>query len=218
MAITDIAAYAHLTSIDVEALSAELDEIRRDIERSRGQRDADYIHRAITVHRALEIAARLALAAARNRAAWTAGTLMLAAAKTIEMMELGHNVMHGQWDWMNDPEIHSTTWEWDLLVPSSQWKRAHNHIHHTYTNVHGMDEDLGFSVLRMTRDDAAETRSERKFHATTAASAPDCGAAPMPTAAQGSRRGLRTALAATASRKNRRRSTRPPTDSAAERR
>ena len=34
-------------------------------------------------------------------------------AKIIENMEIGHNVMHGQWDWMRDPEIHSSTWEWD---------------------------------------------------------------------------------------------------------
>ncbi|NKT56045.1 hypothetical protein GS896_25925 [Rhodococcus hoagii] len=42
--------------------------------------------------------------------AWVAGTAMLSLAKIIENMELGHNVTHGQWDWMNDPEIHSTTW------------------------------------------------------------------------------------------------------------
>ena len=28
--------------------------------------------------------------------------------KILENMEIGHNVMHGQWDWMNDPVINST--------------------------------------------------------------------------------------------------------------
>ena len=32
-------------------------------------------------------------------------------------MGLAHNIGHGQWDWMNDPEIHSTAWEWDMVGP-----------------------------------------------------------------------------------------------------
>jgi fatty acid desaturase len=153
VAITDIAAYAHLTESDIEQLATEFDAIRRDVERSRGQRDADYIHRAIRLQRGLEVAARLTLLVSGRRAAWIAGTGLLATAKSIEMMELGHNISHGQWDWMNDPEIHSTTWEWDFLGPSAQWQRAHNHVHHTYTNVYGMDDDLGFGDVRMTRDE-----------------------------------------------------------------
>ena len=38
---------------------------------------------------------------------------------------------------MNDPEIHSTTWEWDTRAPSEHWKHSHNFIHHTYTNIVG---------------------------------------------------------------------------------
>ncbi len=105
------------------------------------------------MQRTLEIAGRMTLFASRRRAAWLAGTAMLTVAKIIENMELGHNISHGQWDWMNDPEIHSTTWEWDMTGPSSQWRRAHNYNHHTYTNVLGMDKDLGFDFLRMTRDE-----------------------------------------------------------------
>jgi linoleoyl-CoA desaturase len=77
---------------------------------------------------------------------------MLSLSKIIENMELGHNVMHGQWDWMNDPEIHSTSWEWDVTGPSAHWKQTHNYIHHKYTNVLGMDDDVGYGLLRVTRD------------------------------------------------------------------
>ncbi|MCW2916479.1 MAG: fatty acid desaturase, partial [Actinomycetia bacterium] len=42
------------------------------------------------------------------------------------------NVLHGQWDWMRDPKIHSTTWEWDIASPADQWKHSHNFIHHTW--------------------------------------------------------------------------------------
>ena len=82
--------------------------------------------------------------------AWILGTAMLATSKILENMEIGHNVMHGQWDWMRDPEIHSTTWEWDNVTPSSQWKHTHNEIHHTWNNVFGMDRDIGYGLLRVT--------------------------------------------------------------------
>jgi linoleoyl-CoA desaturase len=152
VAITDIDRYAHLTEADVEALGAELDAIRRDIESSRGAADARYIRRAITIQRSLAAGGRAVLFASHKKPAWVAGTVMLGLAKIIENMELGHNVMHGQWDWMNDPEIHSSSWEWDTTCPSSQWKHSHNFIHHKYTNIVGMDDDVGYGILRVTRD------------------------------------------------------------------
>jgi fatty acid desaturase len=152
MAITDIKEYAHLTAEDVEALEHELDAIRTDIEESRGERDARYIRRTIQLQRALAAGGRIALFASSNRAARYAGIGLLAAAKIIENMELGHNITHGQWDWMNDPEIHSTEWEWDTTSPSVHWKKSHNYIHHKYTNIVGMDDDIGYGIMRLTRD------------------------------------------------------------------
>ena len=64
-------------------------------------------------------------------------------------MELGHNVIHGQYDWMNDPEFNSASYEWDNVCAASAWRRTHNHIHHTYTNVVGHDDDIGYGVLRI---------------------------------------------------------------------
>jgi len=152
VAITDIKRYAHLTSEDVEALARELDAIRTDIEESRGERDARYIRRAIQLQRALAAGGRAVLFASHHKVAWGVGTAMLGAAKIIENMELGHNIIHGQWDWMNDPEIHSTEWEWDTTSPSAHWKKSHNFIHHKYTNVVGLDDDIGYGIMRLTRD------------------------------------------------------------------
>jgi fatty acid desaturase len=64
-------------------------------------------------------------------------------------MEIGHNVMHGQWNWMNDPEIHSTNWEWDMNAVSKHWVSAHNVTHHKYTNILDMDDDVGYFILRV---------------------------------------------------------------------
>ncbi len=115
MAITDIAAYAHLSEADIEALGFELDAIRRDIEESLGENDAAYIRRTIRFQRTLDVVARLIIGCSRSRAGWALGTASLAFAKSVENMEISHNVLHGQWDWMNDPEIHSSTWEWDMV-------------------------------------------------------------------------------------------------------
>ncbi|CAM3020300.1 acyl-CoA desaturase [Mycobacterium intermedium] len=152
MAITDVAAYAHLTQADLEALAADLEAIRRDVEGSLGAQDRAYIRRAIALQRILDLAARLVIAGTTGKVGWTLGTATLAVAKSIENMELGHNIGHGQWDWMNDPEIHSNTWEWDMAGVSSQWRYSHNYRHHVFTNVIGVDDDLGFGVLRVTRD------------------------------------------------------------------
>jgi NADPH-dependent stearoyl-CoA 9-desaturase len=152
MAITDVTEYAHLSDADVEALAVELDAIRRDIEDSLGAKDRAYIQRTITAQRCLDVAARMLIGASRTKTGWALGTLALAAAKSIENMELGHNIGHGQWDWMNDPEIHSTTWEWDMAGLSSHWRYSHNYRHHMFTNVVGVDDDLGYGVMRVTRD------------------------------------------------------------------
>jgi fatty acid desaturase len=152
LAITDVAQYAHLGKSDIETLGAELDAIRRDIEATRGAHDAAYIRRTIAFQRTLEVGARLLIAASRSKIGWIAGTATLAFAKSVENMEIGHNVGHGQWDWMNDPEIHSSTWEWDMAGLSSQWRYSHNYRHHMFTNVVDMDDDLGFGIMRVTRD------------------------------------------------------------------
>jgi len=50
---------------------------------------------------------------------------------------------------MRDPEINSTTWEWDHVSTAQSWQQTHNYLHHTYTNVHGKDRDIGYNVLRV---------------------------------------------------------------------
>jgi fatty acid desaturase len=152
MAISDVQEYMHLTDEEVEQLGRELDAIRAEIEESRGAADAAYINRMIKVQRGLAAAGRAALFASNRKPAWAIGTSLLALAKILENMEIGHNVMHGQWDWMNDPEIHSSNWEWDTAQPAEQWKHSHNYVHHQFTNVLGYDNDIGYGILRMARE------------------------------------------------------------------
>src|SRR3954470_16536203 len=152
MAIADVKEYTHLTEEEVEELGRELDQIRADIEESRGDDDAAYINRMIKIQRRLAAAGRITLFASKYKPAFFAGAAMLGVAKILENMEIGHNVMHGQWDWMNDPEIHSSNWEWDTAQPAEQWKHSHNYVHHQFTNVLGYDNDIGYGILRMARE------------------------------------------------------------------
>jgi fatty acid desaturase len=143
---------AHLSEEDVETLGRELDALREQVMGSRGERDAAYIRKVIDVQRRLELASRAVLLFSLFPPAWLAGTAGLSISKILENMEIGHNVMHGQWDWMRDPKIHSTSWEWDNASPSDMWKHSHNQIHHTFTNVLGRDNDLGYGIMRVDED------------------------------------------------------------------
>jgi linoleoyl-CoA desaturase len=143
---------AHLTPEDIENLGRELDAIREQVIASRGERDAAYIRKVIDGQRKLELGSRAILLFSLFPPAWFVGTVGLSISKIVENMEIGHNVMHGQWDWMRDNKIHSTTWEWDNASPAEMWKHSHNEVHHTYTNVLGKDHDLGYGIMRVSED------------------------------------------------------------------
>ena len=143
-----------LTAGDLDAIAGELDAIGEAVRDDLGAVDAAYIRRLIAVQRGLEAGGRALPVFARYRPALAGGTVLLTLAKVLENMEIGHNVLHGQWDWMADPRIHSSTWEWDAASTARTWKRSHNYQHHTFTNVIGKDRDLGYSAMRVHHDQA----------------------------------------------------------------
>jgi fatty acid desaturase len=138
-----------LSPEQIEELSREFDAIRDRVRADLGERDRRYIESMIEMHRRLGVISRALLLASNNRPARAAGTVALGAAKILENMEIGHNVLHGQWDWMNDPRIHSTTWDWDTASTAEAWKHSHNYVHHTFTNIRGKDKDLGYEIMRI---------------------------------------------------------------------
>ena len=152
------------TDTEIEALGRELDAIQNEVKASLGEADRRYILRLIRIQRTLAFVARLVIYGSLFLLPhWLPffvviglGTTMLGVAKILENMEIGHNVLHGQWDWMGDPAIHSSTWEWDAVCPADQWKHSHNVMHHTWTNVVGKDRDVGYDILRVT--------PEQKWH------------------------------------------------------
>jgi fatty acid desaturase len=138
-----------LTAEQIEEIGREFDALHEEVFSDLGERDARYIRGVIDLHRRLALMGRVLLVGARFRPLALAGTATLSVAKILENMEIGHNVMHGQWDWMNDPVINSSAWDWDSASTAEAWKHSHNYIHHTYTNIRGKDRDLGYEIMRI---------------------------------------------------------------------
>ncbi len=134
---------------ELNQFAAELDAVRANTVADLGDKDARYIRNIVKAVRYTEVAGRGLLFAGVFPPAWIAGTALLGMSKILENMELGHNVMHGQYDWMRDPHLNGKTYEWDIVGTSDNWRKTHNFKHHTYTNVRGMDDDIGYGLLRL---------------------------------------------------------------------
>lgn len=142
-----------LTTEQLQGLEQDLDAIRNDVLADLGERDARYIRRIIRLHRTLEVGGRVMMPFGFIPPVFAAAVASLGLSKIIENMEIGHNVMHGQYDWMNDPALNSQTYEWDTVCTGDSWRQTHNYEHHTYTNVIGKDRDYGYALLRLSDDD-----------------------------------------------------------------
>ncbi|HTB70120.1 MAG TPA: acyl-CoA desaturase [Solirubrobacteraceae bacterium] len=140
---------ARLTPQQLDQLGREFDALHDEVYGDLGERDARYIRNTIKLHRHLVLGSRLLLLGSRKRPLRLAGVAALSLAKILENMEIGHNVMHGQWDWMNDPDVNSRNWDWDTASPADAWRHSHNYEHHTFTNIRGKDRDLGYEIMRI---------------------------------------------------------------------
>jgi fatty acid desaturase len=145
-------AVPHMSQDMLDAFGREMEAIRRKHMDDRGERDATYIRSIIKAQRRLEIGGRALLEFAWVPPFWLAGVAALSASKILDNMEIGHNVMHGQYDWMQDDALNGRTFEWDTACPADQWRHSHNYMHHTHTNIVGKDRDIGYGILRMSED------------------------------------------------------------------
>ena len=141
----------NLTAEQLEEFGEEVDAIRQRILADLGEEDAAYIRKVVKRQQQFEIAGR---ALFYVPPAWPLAVAALSVSKILENMEIGHNVMHGQYDWMGDPKLNSRIYDWDTMAPGENWKYGHNYIHHTYTNILGKDRDIGYGILRMDEDQA----------------------------------------------------------------
>ena len=142
----------NLSAEQSASLRTELDALRQEYAAKIGAADAAYIRAVRTVARAAHMAGRILIHVSLDPISWGAGVVALAVYKALENMEIGHNVLHGQYDFMADPSFSSATYEWDLAATARSWKRAHNATHHVFTNVIGRDRDFGYDAFRFSAD------------------------------------------------------------------
>lgn len=142
----------------LQSFAAELDQLRADTMAKVGADDARYIIRLLWVIRACETAGRLLMLSFVWLPTWWLGVALLGLSKCLQNMEFGHNVMHGQYEWMNDPRVDGKTHDWDSACSKEDWRHFHNFMHHHYTNVLGLDRDFGYGMLRLSSEVPWERR------------------------------------------------------------
>lgn len=140
------------STIDLESLQRDLDDLQARVRAEIGEEDAHYIRSVSRVARCCEVSGRLLIHVSLEPVSFGLGVLGLGLYKILENMEIGHNVMHGQYDFMQDPRYDSRSYDWDNVSTAKTWKHAHNVTHHTYTNVLGKDDDFGYLFFRLSSD------------------------------------------------------------------
>ncbi|MFT3858812.1 MAG: acyl-CoA desaturase [Aquabacterium sp.] len=140
------------TMDEMAAFQKDLDAIRDEARAKVGEEDARYIRGILRLVRITETLGRGLLLIGWFLPAGILGAVLLGISKIIDNMELGHNVMHGQFSWMNDRRFQGDTFEWDNTCPREEWRHSHNYIHHDFTNIIGKDRDFGYGLLRLTSD------------------------------------------------------------------
>lgn len=127
-----------------EALGADLDALRADIEAAIGPADLAHIERIARASRAFEIAGRLLIPLSPGPLSFAGGVVCLWIHKQLEATEIGHGVLHGAYDRVEGAERWSSrSFRWRTPIDEDAWRSLHNHRHHGNTNIAGADADLG---------------------------------------------------------------------------
>ena len=142
-----------LPEATAQQLAAELTELAQQERTTLGVADANYLLKLVQWQRIFAITGRVLMLGCF----WSAwfllpAVLLLALAKIIDNMEIGHNVLHGQYDFLQHRYLNSKQFEWDIACDAKSWQRTHNFEHHTFTNIIGKDRDFGYGLLRLSND------------------------------------------------------------------
>jgi NADPH-dependent stearoyl-CoA 9-desaturase len=146
------------TAEGLRAFQADLDALRAQVMADLGEFDARYVRTLLWLARGLEVAGRgLILLGGWFWPTWVLGVALLTVSHLIETMELGHNLMHGQFNWLNDRRFEARGYRWNFACEPQDWCEFHNHTHHHYSNVQGRDRDYGSCASQRTSPGSAST-------------------------------------------------------------
>ena len=133
-----------------ESFGRALDALRDEVTADLGERDVAHLRRVTRTMHGLAVTGRALLHFGIGPVSFVLGSVALGVSKILDNMEIGHNIMHGQYDWTRDPKLDGKNWEWDTSCDGDHWRHSHNYEHHTYTNIVGKDRDVGYDLLRVS--------------------------------------------------------------------
>lgn len=133
---------------DAERLTSfrsDIDTLHRRVRADLGARDVEYMTSVATVSSACHWAGRALIALSPEPITFTVGVALLAAHKQLQMLEIGHAVLHGSFTVFSDlPEaapFQPVNFRWDgVQMDKSAWRKSHGQ-HHAATNVTADDGD-----------------------------------------------------------------------------
>jgi fatty acid desaturase len=138
----------HLARLD--AIQAEFEGIRQRYRADLGPKDVAYIKGLRLKSRLAELVGRGLLWFSPEPITFSLGVGFLWLHRNLEAIEIGHNVLHGQYDYFPEiPQFHAHNFKWKAPVDEEGWRREHNGLHHVHTNVYDKDPDLNHGILRM---------------------------------------------------------------------
>lgn len=133
----------------LDQIEAEFEAIRARAREQLGAEDVANIRRLRRNSRLAEFAGRGLLWFGRGPLSFVAGTGLVWLHRNLEAIEIGHNVLHGQYDYFPEiPEFHAHNFKWKAPIDEEGWRREHNAQHHVHTNVYEKDPDLNHGLLR----------------------------------------------------------------------
>ncbi|MGE5453278.1 MAG: fatty acid desaturase family protein [Acidobacteriota bacterium] len=132
-----------------EHIEREMEAIKQRHRDQLGAQDVNYILGLRRKSRLFESLGRGLLWISPEPITFTLGVFFVWLHRNIESIEIGHNVLHGQYDYFPEiPQFHSHNFKWKAPVDEEGWRREHNAMHHVHTNVYEMDPDLNHGILR----------------------------------------------------------------------
>ena len=135
----------------IQAFGRALDALRKEVEASLGEQDVAHIERIGRASFVLEIVGRGLIHFSVEPVGFGLGVTALWLHKSLELMEIGHMVLHRCYDKLDVSErFKSDHFRWKAPIDEKSWHRGHNVLHHQYTNIEGRDPDLSFGVLRLS--------------------------------------------------------------------
>lgn len=138
---------------EIEKFAKEIDFIYHEAKSKLGVEDLIHIKNMAELSKNLEHTGRTLIHLSKDPFTWSAGVLALGYHYLLEFTELGHNILHGQYDSIpGNNEILSSTWKWDNTMDEEDWKFEHHMVHHPFTNIIGKDNDFGFLAYRISAE------------------------------------------------------------------